>query len=252
MGLKKRLVSAKALVEDVRNGLSDAELVSKYEISYDQLQKFFVQLIEAGHLAQEALDGRRHEETKAPYAEFDANAVQAPQHGRRFPESSPSVQPKSHAVGLSPHRGTQLGKDEAGDLSLSMSPEQASRVRRNGLTLILASFGFLTMAIILAKLREGVELGVFPLNDLGAALTVLAPVGAIVSAILGCLWRVRGLGQHAAWALVAPLLCVNAVVVEALPNRYEPHSDRRGLRLASAVSGLVTWWIALSQVVKCL
>jgi hypothetical protein len=73
-----------------------------------------------------------------------------------------------------------------------------------------------------------------------------------VTAILGCLWRVRGLGNHAAWAIVAPINFVNLVVVEALPNRYEPKSDSRGLRVAFAVSGLMIWIVALSVIMKLL
>jgi hypothetical protein len=250
--LKKRSVSAKALVEDIRNGLSDAELMSRHEIGYGQLRKLFVQLIEAGYLAPEALDGRRHEETKAASGEFGTNAVQPTQPERRSPGSPHSVRPDSHAATVSPHQSLQPGKGQPGALSLPMSPEQASRCRRNGLILILASFGFLTMATILAKLREGVEPDVFPLDNLGVALGFLATVGAIISVVLGCLWRVRGLGQHAAWAVVAPLFFLNVVVLEALPNRYEPHSDVRALRLAFAVSGVVAWWITLLLVVKLL
>jgi hypothetical protein len=94
--------------------------------------------------------------------------------------------------------------------------------------------------------------GVFPKDEVGAALALLAPLGWIVTATLGCLRRVRGLGQPAAWAIVAPLFGVNLVVVEALSNRYEPRSDLRVLRVALAVGGLTAWGIALSQVIRLL
>jgi hypothetical protein len=248
--LKKRSISAKALVEDVGNGLSDTELMSRYELSYGQLQKFFVQLIDAGYVTQEALNRRTHDQTKPASDELGVNGVQT-----TVPDSSEmphSVQPESQHVALSPHLPPELGKCQAGALSLPMTREQASQARRNGLILILACYGLLTMQLILYKIQEGAELGSFPRDGMGALLLLITPVIAIVGAVLGCLWRVRGLGQHAAWAIVAPLFWINVIVMEALPNRYEPHSDRRSLRLAFAVAGVAAWWIALSQVVKLL
>ncbi len=250
--LKKRSVSAKALVEDIGNGLSDAELMSRHEIGYAQLQKFFAQLIQAGYIAPEVLVGRSHDETGAASAELSGNDEQATRPEWRSSKPPHSVPPEPHPVTLSPDRGPQLQKHHDDALSLPMSREQASRFRRNGLILILASFGFMTMGIILAKLRESAEVGGFAIADVGAVLAVIAPVGWMVSAVLGFLWRVRGLGQHAVWAIVAPFFWINVLVMEALPNRYEPNADRRGLRLAVAASGLAVWTIALSQIVKLL
>jgi hypothetical protein len=250
--LKKRSISAKALVEDVRNGLSDTELMSRYELSYGQLQKLFLQLIEAGYVTQEALDARRQDQTKPAPEELGGSGVQAARPERRLSDTPHSVQPESHPEALSPQRGPELAKYEADALSLPMTREQASRARRNGLILILACYGVLTMQLILYKIQEGAEPGSFPKDGIGALLLLITPVVAIVFSVLGCLWRVRGLGQRAAWAIVAPLFWINVIVIEALPNRYEPHSDRRSLRLAFAVTGVVVWWIALSQVVKLL
>jgi hypothetical protein len=52
------------------------------------------------------------------------------------------------------------------------------------------------------------------------------------------------------WGIVAPLPGINLLVVEALPNRYEPQSFPRVLRVALAVGGFFAWGIALSQIIK--
>jgi hypothetical protein len=174
-------------------------------------------------------------------------AVAPKPHSSESPGLVPS---EPHSFRLSDHESHHPGRANSCSPSLPLSREEASRIRRNGLILILASFGFVTMVIILTKLGEGTEVGAFPKDDLGTALACLGSLGWIVTSTLGCLWRVRGLGQHAAWAIVAPLSGVNLVVVEALYNRYEPQSDLRILRVALAVGGLTVWGIALSQIIK--
>jgi hypothetical protein len=237
---------------DIRNGLSDAELMSRHEIDSAQLRKFFAKLIEAGYIAPEALGGRSHDETGAAFAEAGANAAQTTRPERSFSKPPDPVQPGPHPEEPHPHPGAQLRKNQDDALSLPMSREQAHRLRRNGFILILASFAFITMGMILAQLRAGPTLDSFAKDDLGGALALMAPVGWIVTAVLGCLWRVRGLGHHAAWAIVAPFHGINVLVMEALPNRYEPDVDRRVWSLAFAVGGLAAWTIVLSQVVKFL
>ncbi len=249
--MSKRSISAKALVEDLRNGLSDSEVMSRHELSFGQLQKIFAQLVKAGYVAQEVLDGRRKEETKPSSLKFDGTHVPAMATESRSSGSAHPVPIEPHSFGLSDHKNPSFGRDKSRSRSPPLSREEASRVRRNGLILIIASFGFVTMAIVLARLREGAEVGAFPTDEVGAALAFFASLGWIVTATSGCLWRVRGLGQHPVWAMVAPFMG-NLVVVEALSNRYEPESDRRGLRLALAILGLAPWGIAMAIVARLL
>ena len=249
--LNKRSVSAKALVKDISNGLSNAQLMSRHEIDYAQLQKFFGQLIQAGHLAPEALVGRSHDETGATFAESSGNAAQAERPEPSSSKPPHPVEPGPHAEAPAAHPGAQPRKHQDDALSLPMSREQASRFRRNGLILILVSYGLLTMQLVLYKIVRDVGPGASPKEYLGAVL-FLVIVAYIVSAVLGCLWRERGLGQNAVWAIVAPFPGINVLVMEALPNRYEPDEDRRVLRLAFAVGGLAAWTLVLSQVVNLL
>jgi hypothetical protein len=255
--LSKRSISAKAVVADIKKGLSDSELMSRHELSHGQLQKVLGQLIKAGYITQEELDRRRQQEVETSSAGPRGSNVTAAGREAHSSQSPRPLPPERHSVGPSPHLSPKpvspkLGQPQPSSPSLPLSREEAARVRRNGLILISASYGFLTMGIVLARLREVAEVGAFPTDGVGVALGFFASLGWIVTATLGCLWRVRGLGQHAAWAIVAPLPCLNLVAVEVLSNRYEPQSDRRGLRVAFAVLGLLAWLIALSQIIKFL
>jgi hypothetical protein len=249
--LNKRSISAKAVVADIKNGLSDAELMNRHDLSSGQLQRIFAQLVKAGYVAQEELDGRMPQEAETSSAGASGSSVAS------LPSEAPSPKPPRPAperrlVGPSPSQGSKAGLPKPSSASLPLSREEAARVRRNGLILIIASFGFLTMGIVLARLREVAQVGAFPTDGVGVALAFFASLGWIVTATLGCLWRVKGLGQHAAWGIVAPLVCGNLIVIEALSNRYEPDSDRRVLRVALAIFGLAAWGIGLSQIVKFL
>ncbi len=51
-------ISAKAIVADLKQGLSDGDLLSKYEISYNALQDLFGKLVDAG-LATKAYFNKR-------------------------------------------------------------------------------------------------------------------------------------------------------------------------------------------------
>ncbi len=215
--MNKRSISAKALVEDIKKGLSDAELMSRHELSIGQLQKIFAQLLKAGYVAQEVLDGRRQEETEASSAGFGGTDVPGMATESRSWGSPRPVPPEPHFFGPSDNESPPPGRAKPCSPSLPLSREKASRVRRNGLILILVSYAFVTIFYIAGELQARMEFAIGFVAFLGA-------IGWIVTAILGCLWRVRGLGQHPVWAIVAPFMG-NLVVVEALSNRYEPESD---------------------------
>ncbi len=48
MTTPKRIIKAKPLVRDVRDGMSDRKLMEKYSLSHYQLQKVFQRLVDAG------------------------------------------------------------------------------------------------------------------------------------------------------------------------------------------------------------
>jgi hypothetical protein len=195
--LGKRSISAKALLEDISTGLSDAELMDRHELSHAQLQKILAQLLKAGYIGREVLDGRRQAETKSSSVEFEGTDVPVMATESRSAQPPRPVQSRSHSPVLMDDESRHSGTAKSSSSSLPYSREQAARFRRNGLILILASFGFMTMMIILSKLREGVEGGVFPNDGEGLALNSIAALGWLVTAIWGCFWRLRGPG--ASW-----------------------------------------------------
>ncbi len=248
--MSKRSISVKALVEDIGRGLPDAELMHRHELSPVQLQRVFAQLLRAGYVGREVLDARKQGDTKTSSEEFEGTEAPGMATQSRSSESPRPVPIEAYSPGLSDNQSGDPGAVKSSSRSLPYTREQASRFRRNGLILILASFGFVTMAIILRKLGEGAEVDAFPTDEVGAVLHLLASLGWIVTSVLGCFWRLRGLGQSGAWGILAPVVGLNLLVVEALPNRYEPQSDLRVLRVALAVGGIFAWGMALSQIIK--
>jgi len=248
--LDKRSISAKALLEDIRKGLSDAELMGRHELSPGQMQKVLAKLVNGGHIAQAVLDVRKRVQTKTSSAGPRGSNVPVMETGSHLPEPLTPVPPERYSSGPTPRQAPQPGAPQTSAPSLPLSQEEAARVRRNGLVLVLVSLGLITMGMILATLREHRDPSSFSLQPIGGVLAAIASIGWLVISVLGCLWRVRGLGQNAFWAIVAPIPGVNLVVLEALSNRYEPDTNPRGFRITFAASCVLAWFVALSQVVK--
>lgn len=190
------------------------------------------------------LDGRKQVETDTSFAGSHGSNV--PAEGTEAPSSERPrpVPPERDSLGPSARQGPEAGTPLPSSPALPLSQEEASSVRRparNGLILILASYGLWTMEGIVGSLGQSGKLGSFIPEDVGFGLACFAGIGGLVTAVLGSLLRVRGLGQHPVWAIVAPLFCGNIIVIEALPNRYEPESDRRGLRVTIGIFGALAW-----------
>ena len=62
--MAKRKISAKELVKDIRSGLSDLELMKKYNVSLQGLQKLIDKLVAAGRLSQSKIDARSESPTR--------------------------------------------------------------------------------------------------------------------------------------------------------------------------------------------
>jgi hypothetical protein len=54
----KRTIKAREIVADIRSGLTDKQLVDKYNISFNALEHLFRKLIDAGALQESEVDGR--------------------------------------------------------------------------------------------------------------------------------------------------------------------------------------------------
>lgn len=59
--MDKKSVSAKAVLEDIRAELSDAEMMAKYDLSEEQLEKLFKKMIAAGQVTKGDLNYRMQE-----------------------------------------------------------------------------------------------------------------------------------------------------------------------------------------------
>lgn len=57
--MEKRRISGNELVKDIRNGMDDAAIIEKYQISHDRLETFLSKLIKAGVLTQVEIDARK-------------------------------------------------------------------------------------------------------------------------------------------------------------------------------------------------
>jgi hypothetical protein len=57
--MEKRRISGNELVKDIRNGMDDAAIIKKHQISQDKLEIFFDKLIKAGVLTQAEIDARK-------------------------------------------------------------------------------------------------------------------------------------------------------------------------------------------------
>jgi hypothetical protein len=56
--MSRRKISAREFIEDVRNGMTDSELMEKYRLTALGLQSAFTKLVDAGALNPEAIFGR--------------------------------------------------------------------------------------------------------------------------------------------------------------------------------------------------
>jgi hypothetical protein len=231
--LDRRSISAKAVVADIKKGLSDSELMNRHELNQGQLQKIFAQLIKAGYVAKEAVEERGQKETAALSS-----------------EPPRPVLPKEDTPKPSPRQVSKPAAPQPSSRSLPLSREEAGRFSRNGLFLIFASYVLWTMGGIFDALARRADPESFLRGELMGLLLFLSGIGGFVTVILGCLWRVRGLGQHPAWAVVAPLFWLNIIVMVALPNRYEPESGRRGLWLGVSVLVMLLWIMMLTLFIK--
>ncbi|MFH0825033.1 MAG: hypothetical protein V2B18_19955 [Pseudomonadota bacterium] len=71
--MSKRRIRAKDLVEDIRLGLDDNSLMSKYDITGDQLERIFGKLVDANFLTALEL----HERAKLSDTQITAAYVEA-------------------------------------------------------------------------------------------------------------------------------------------------------------------------------
>ena len=90
-------ISAKEVVKDIREGLTDDQLTAKYGISPPQLQSLFAQVVDRGMITQSELDARKPVEEDFIDLDIDPSLA--------LSEPTPYVPPES---------STQEHRDEHG------------------------------------------------------------------------------------------------------------------------------------------
>lgn len=75
--MAKRTISGKQVLEDIRAGMTDMQLIRKYDLHPPGLQKLFNKLIETGLITQEELDERGDDKKLEPFRETAEQASKA-------------------------------------------------------------------------------------------------------------------------------------------------------------------------------
>jgi hypothetical protein len=70
--MAKRSVSAKAIIEEIRKGTPDFEIMRQFELTPSQLKKIIEKLVNLGHISQEQLEARQPKKTKqCPFCTYE-------------------------------------------------------------------------------------------------------------------------------------------------------------------------------------
>ena len=103
-----RKLSATQVVSDIRSGMSDSDLMKKYELKEKQLAMLLGKLVERGHLSGEELDRRSSRQSVEPeeaknnkcVPERGTDYVEAQEHAAPHAESAPvaASAPKRHSA----------------------------------------------------------------------------------------------------------------------------------------------------------
>ncbi|AFM25637.1 hypothetical protein [Desulfomonile tiedjei] len=102
---KKKTVSASLVVHDIQIGISNAELMQKYQLSERELKKVFDKLFDLGRISQQVLDERKSGGVETPilltHAELHQDGNPDPEHPVTPEISDPvnashSVEPAAH------------------------------------------------------------------------------------------------------------------------------------------------------------
>lgn len=212
-------VSAKALVKDIKDGLTDDQLTAKYDISSDQLQSLFGKLMERGLVTQSELDAR------SPFAEDLIELDLEPSAGPAEP--TPYVPSGSRSEDRPARPGAREDED----------PE----LRRYGRNAVLG----IVLGLVVQVAGGGLRLlGVAPptrglvpeLPAIVGPLIVLVGMGIF---IWGCYCLMKKKGQHGALALLGILGCFGLIILLVIPNRHKESSSNVLIAVAAIAGGLV-------------
>lgn len=95
----KRKINAKELVNDLKTGLSEKELMAKHKVSGDGLKTLLKKLMDAGMLTQEDLGARKRAQAQRKAGQqAPAPATQKNPQADYQPPSAPTGQPEPMAT----------------------------------------------------------------------------------------------------------------------------------------------------------
>jgi uncharacterized protein (DUF433 family) len=110
--MAKPKIEAKLVVQDIRSGMEDADLMEKYRLSAKGLQSLFTKLLEFDLIQQEELDERMLEFEKTVTIAKDV-VRKSLEHSHRIQEPIPESQPKTRIDGPRAIMDIQAGLDDA-------------------------------------------------------------------------------------------------------------------------------------------
>ncbi len=195
---EKKRVSLTEVLTDIHDGLSDRELMRKYELSAAQLDKVYQKLVETGRLTQPEVDARK--DSLDDVLEFD----EVPLEESQAPVGAPSIFPEPNRTAPPPPPGS-------GD---SLPPQPENWQKKATLGIILG--------IVLAILG-GVIPAIGGSGNESLAFRVLGGLMWLTGTglqIWGCYYLVKGKGYHGAFSILGVLCCLGLLILLVLPNKY--------------------------------
>jgi len=203
-----REIPVEEVLSDIRGGMSDADLMKKYELSPYQLDFLFKKLVDGKFLTA---------------TEMDARSARSPGPGpEQFARAAPTFRAGSSA-------GSALtGRSAGGRLDLEPRDPESKRLGRNALWGIL---GGIVIAFV------GGVVSSIP-GQIAKAIGLALSLGAVGPYFWGFYCLVAMKGYHWAWTFLGLVPCfLGLLVMVAMPNKRLGEKSSGALIVLVAVAG---------------
>ncbi len=205
-----RKISAREIVADIKQGLSNDDLKQKYELSQSQLEKLMSRLIDAGLISPDEFPSAkniRSESQRHPQAAPASTKSPGPQ------SASDKTTQTDHALNPTYSKTENSRLNSKDQESADVNKDALRRLERNAwIGISLGLFGELIGPGIAAAVdRTGVL----------AALVFVAGLGVL---FWGCYNLAKRKGYHGAAALLGLFSCFGVPILLLMPSR---NSERR-------------------------
>ncbi len=216
---EKIRVSATGLVKDIKDGLTDDQLIVKYDISLEQLRRLLSQLVERGLVTHSELDARKP--LTEDLIELDAEPSAGPSEPRGY--VPPPSGPEEHPV--------------RGGASYEEDPE----LKRYGRYAVLGIVVGLVLQVAGGILR-GLATAPPTRGQVPELFGVVGPLIALLGTgifLWGCYCLMKKKGRHGALALLGLLGCFGLIILLVIPNKYRESSSNVVVVVAAIAGGLI-------------